>query len=106
MEKWVSRLQRLYPWVVGARRVRGEGSIARYPTRILDLHELNRHSKGLPESMAERIIPAVLDASYSAGSKDRAIRINIVLPGGTTVAQRDAAIRKLRENKRIFPEEM
>jgi hypothetical protein len=48
MEKWVARLQRLYPWVVGVRRVRGDGSIARYPTRVLGIHELNRHCKGLP----------------------------------------------------------
>jgi hypothetical protein len=54
--------------------------------------------------MTDRIIPAVLDASFSGAGIDRAIRINIILPSGTTVAQRDAAMRKLRENVRIFPE--
>jgi hypothetical protein len=102
---WTRRIQRLYPWVVGVRRVRGEGAIAHYPTRLLEMHELARHGKGLPAAMMGRVIPAVLDASYSAGSKDRAIRINIILPEGTTGAQREAAIRRLRENKRIFPDE-
>jgi hypothetical protein len=105
MINWTRRLQRLYPWVVGVRRVRGEGAIARYPTRLLDLRGLARHAKGLPVGMADRIIPAALDASYSVTSKDRATRINIILPDGTTGGQRETAIRRLRDNKRLFPDE-
>jgi serine/threonine protein kinase len=105
MTSWNRRLQRLYPWVQGARRFRGDGTIAKYPTRLLNIQDLARHTKNLPEPMKGRIIPAVLDAGYSGSSADRAIRINIILPDGTTSAQRETAMRKLRENKRLFPEE-
>jgi tRNA A-37 threonylcarbamoyl transferase component Bud32 len=104
IQKWVTRIQRLFPWVVGVRRVRGAGAVAPYPTRILPLHEVSRHGKGLPSEMIPRIVPAVLDSSYSGSGKDRAIRINIILPQGVTAAQREAAAAKLSENKRIFPD--
>ncbi len=101
---WAKKVQRLYPWVLSVRRVRGDGNIAPFPTRLLGDEAVPRHTKNLPEVLHNLVIPAVLDASYSVGA-DRALRINIVLPVGTTAGQRDVAFRSLRENRRLFPEE-
>jgi hypothetical protein len=102
IENWVERLQRLYPWIQAVRRVRADPHIPKFPTRVLDLDDLGRHLKGLPELDAARIIPIALDASFIVG--ERAIRMNIVLPAGTSTTERDVAWSLLRKNTNIFPE--
>jgi hypothetical protein len=102
IENWVDRLQRLYPWVQAVRRVRADPHIPKFPTRVLAPDDLGRHLKGLPELDAARVIPIALDANFVVG--ERAVRMNIVLPAGTTASERDVAWALLRKNTSIFPE--
>ena len=51
-----------------------------------------------------RIIPIVLDASYCVPAAV-ALRMNIVLPPGTTLSQREAAFEVLREDSSLFGED-
>jgi serine/threonine protein kinase len=100
---WVQRLQSLYPWVQGVRRVTADSGLQLYPTRVLGLDNLPRHIKSIPNDVSpDRIIPAVLDSSYTVG--ERVLRINIILPAGTTAPERETAIARLREDHSLFPE--
>ena len=49
-----------------------------------------------------RIIPAVLDESYCIPKGTTALRINIVLPEGTTIDQREAVISVLKDDSSLF----
>jgi hypothetical protein len=53
-----------------------------------------------------RIVPAVLDESYCNPKGTTALRINIILPAGTTLAQRESVIELLREDNSLFGEEL
>jgi hypothetical protein len=50
----------------------------------------------------DRIIPAVLDSSYTVG--ERVLRINILLPEGATAPERETAMARLKEEHSLFPE--
>jgi len=99
---WVRRLQSLYPWVQGVRRVTADSGLDLFPTRILESSNLARHIRNVQGLSPDRIIPAVLDASYTVG--ERVLRINILLSEGTTEAQKQAAVARLCEDHSLFPE--
>ena len=104
MTRWATRFLRSYPWVASVRRLKADGSLDKYPTRILELSELTRHAKSFPALDPNRLIPAVLNASFAKPANTRVNRINIVLSEGTTPAQREAAIMCLRQDPYLFPE--
>ena len=103
VETWVRRLLRLHPYIQGVRRVRRDPKIPLTPTRLLALDHVAQH---LTPAMAgidgARIIPAVLDESYCLPKGTTALRINLILPGGTTLAQREAVIESLRADDSLF----
>lgn len=87
IERFGHRLMDAYPWIYAVKRVRGDSGLAHVAPTVLAEDNLARHKiKGTPD---ERIIPFVLDASYTR--YDGCIRMNIVLPKGTTAAQKAAA---------------
>lgn len=98
--RWVSRMQRRFDFVERAVRVEGDRNIDPRPCRMLDPDKAAQHfTKVLPKDRA-RVIAAVLDESYhSAGI---ALRINIWLAPGCTVAQRDHAIELLKTDTELF----
>jgi len=49
-----------------------------------------------------RIIPAVLDESYCKSKGSTTLRINIILPSGTSIAQSEAAMSLLMEDTSLF----
>lgn len=101
IQHWAGRLLKLHPYVQAIRRVRKDPGVPLYPTRVLDSSNLAQHvaaAKGIPE---ERLIPAVLDASYCNPSTT-ALRINIILGDGTTIAERELATEELRKDSSLF----
>lgn len=100
---WTRRLLELYRWVEAVKRVRKEGALPPHSTKILDLQNLSQHMSAAKGIDRVRIIPAVLDGSHSL-PQGCALRINIILPKGTTEAQRAAAMDALRADKSLFPD--
>jgi hypothetical protein len=97
VQAFANKVLRTYSWVQGVRRVRGDSKLPHARPTLLD--DSARHLiDGLP---TERIIPFALDGSYTAFNG--CLRMNIVLPEGTTTAQRAAARTVLARNKRLFP---
>jgi tRNA A-37 threonylcarbamoyl transferase component Bud32 len=104
---WVERLLSLHPYVQGVRRVRRDPKLPLSPTRLLSLDHLAQHvTQAMAGIDSARIIPAVLDDSYCSPKGATALRINIVLPGGTTLAQREAVMEILREDNSLFGEKL
>jgi hypothetical protein len=102
IQEWVGRLLGLFRWVESVRRVRKDPDLETHSTRILELRNLPQHLTAARGVEPERIIPAVLDGTFSK-PPGIALRVNIVLPKGTTEAQRAAAIDALRGEKSLFP---
>ena len=98
--RWAERLLRLHPEVEAVRRVRKDGEIDLRPTRILDtvptMHQ--NAAKGIEPI---RIIAAVLDASFCIPS-NCPLRVNIILPKGRTVQERQAVCEKLQADSSLF----
>jgi serine/threonine protein kinase len=100
---WVDRLLRLHPYVQAVRRVRKDPNLALSPTRLLQLENIAQHLTSGTEIMEPaRIIPAVLDESYCIPKGSTTLRINIILPAGTTISQREAVMSLLREDGSLF----
>ena len=103
IQTWVGRLLKLHPYVQGVRRVKRDPNLPLTPTRILSLGNIAQHLTSGSEAMeAARIIPAVLDESYCIPKGTTALRINIVLPPKTTIAQREAVITLLADDNSLF----
>jgi hypothetical protein len=99
--RWAERLLGLHPEVEAVRLVRKDGGIPLRPTRLLETLNRQHHIDGVE---VERIIPAALDASYCIPSNG-ALRINIILPKGRTVQEREAVVDKLRGDTSLFGED-
>ena len=102
IQRWVAKLYDLFPWVQGVRRVRKDGKIPPFPTRLEETVPAIHASaaKGVEQS---QLIAAVLDASYDR-KKAVPLRINIILPPGTRPSQREAALKELRRSRSMFGE--
>jgi hypothetical protein len=98
---WVKRLYGRHPYIQSVRRVQKDGAIAPRPNRILEVTQIARHAKVAVGIAQERIIPAVLDQSFCAESC--ALRVNILLAEGVTIAQREAVMAELRKDTELFP---
>ncbi len=99
---WARRLLDLYRWVEAVKRVRKDPGLPPHSTRLLDLQNLSQHVTAVKSIEQVRIIPAVLDGGHSL-PQGCSLRINIILPKGTTEAQRAAAMDALRADKSLFP---
>jgi hypothetical protein len=100
---WVNRLQRLHPYVQGVRRVRKDPNLPLTPTRLLSLDNIGQHLTAAMSGLEPtQVIPAVLDESFCEPKGSTVLRVNLVLPRGTTVAQREAAVGLLREDTSLF----
>jgi len=93
------RIFRSYPYVCELRRVSKDGGITVQRPTLLRLDNIANH---LPSGQADpgNIIPLVLDGSFNP--EKVALRMNIVLPADTTMAQRDAAYNMLSKNEELF----
>jgi hypothetical protein len=100
VRRWVERLQRRFHFVERVVRLEADAKIPCRPCRLLDPDKAAQHfTKVLPKDR-DRVVPAVLDGTYhSAGI---ALRINIWLADGCTVAQRDQAIELLKADVELF----
>lgn len=100
VRRWVERLQRRFGFVERVVRVEADGKISCRPCRLLDPDKAAQHfTKVLPKDR-DRVVPAVLDGTHhSAGI---ALRINIWLADGCTIAQRDQAIELLKADVELF----
>lgn len=103
VEAWVTRLLRLHPYVQAVKRVRKDHGIPLSPTRLLPLDNIGQHLQG-DAIDAARIIPAVLDESYCVPRSKTVLRVNIVLPPGTTIAQRETVLELLKSDTSLFGE--
>jgi hypothetical protein len=98
--RWVDRLERRFDFVERAVRFEADPKIDSRPCRLLDPDKAAQHfTKVLPKDRG-RVIPAVLDDTYHSGAI--ALRINIWLAEGCTVAQRDHAIDLLKTDTELF----
>ena len=93
---WANKAQVLFPWIQTIRWVKGNTNIPLYPSRIDDDSHLAEYLRYLPELRPSRVIPVILNASFSDAAWDRVVRLSIILAKGTTEAQRKNAIRALR----------
>jgi len=99
ISRWAERILKSYPFVEMVRRVGKDHGPAPRPTRILGRDNLARHRiKGIDDA---QIIPVLLDDSYCIRS-DCAVRMNIVLPKGTTLSQNEAAVELLKTDNTLF----
>lgn len=103
IRQWARRVLQLCRWVESVRRVRKDGDLPAHVNQLLDLRNLPQHLNAAKGIDRERIIPVVLDGSHSIPA-GIALRVNIVLPKGTSEAQRAAAIEALRAEKSLFPD--
>lgn len=102
VERWAARLMHLYPHVQAVKRVRREGRIPLWPTRILE-DTPAIHSAAAQGLAASRLIAAVLDSSFCRDATT-VLRINLILEEGTTPAQRENFIDLLRKDTSLFGE--
>ena len=99
----MERLLRLHPYVQAVRRVRRDRNIPLSPTRLLPLENIAQQLQSSGEKLdSARIIPAVLDDSFCSPKGTTVLRINIMLPPGTTIGQREAAIASLKADGSLF----
>ena len=97
---WVDRLQRRFDFIEQVKRFEADPKIDPRPCRMLVPDRAAQHfTKVLPKDRP-RVIPAVLDDSFHSGAI--ALRINIWLAEGCTVAQRDHAIELLKTDTELF----
>jgi hypothetical protein len=104
IQRWANRVMELFRWVESVRRVRKDGGIPAHSTRLLNVSNLSQHLAAAKDVEAVRVIPAALDGSYSIPS-GIALRMNIILPKGTTEVQRAAAMAALRAEKTLFADD-
>ena len=98
LEQFAARLRRVYPFICSVRRVDKNCPPVNRPT-LLPLANIPQHRcDGIADV---RIIPFALDPSFTRSSAS--LRMNIVLPDGTSHSQREAAYRVLQENDDLFP---
>jgi hypothetical protein len=103
IQRWADRLLKLHPYIQAVRRVRKDHGPALSPTRLLGVDNMSQHVSAALESVEpSRVIPAVLDESYCIPKGKTVLRINIVLPPNTSIAQREAAIKLLSEDTSLF----
>lgn len=82
------------------RRLEKAGGIDPRPCRLLEPDSEPKHFSKVSPKDRSRVIPAVLDESYCAGST--ALRINIWLSETCTVAQRVTAMELLEADTELF----
>jgi tRNA A-37 threonylcarbamoyl transferase component Bud32 len=103
IRRWAERLLMLHPYVQAVKRVRKDHGPALTPTRLLGVDNISQHLSPALESIERcRIIPAVMDESYCIPKGQTVLRINIVLPPGTTIGQREAAVKLLAADNSLF----
>lgn len=99
MERFAARLLLMHPYVCAVKRKRKDGDLAASAPRLLEDSNLAQHRvDGLDDNC---LIPFVLDGSFT--SEDVTIRMNIVLPKGTTASQRKVARDAIAANGQLFP---
>lgn len=91
-----------YPFLPVIRRLRKEPRMRTSSPTLLPVDNGSTELRGIP---AARIIPFLLDPSYTRGGHRDAVslRMAFVLAEGTTAAQRDAAYELLRADNELFP---
>jgi hypothetical protein len=98
LERFGGRLMQRYSFIQSVKRVNRDGGIAAPAPTLLGLDNLASH---LRDGMdPNRIIPIVLDGSYSASGVP--IRLNAVLPKGVTAPQQRVAWEVLAKDRDIF----
>lgn len=98
IERFANRLLEMHPYVCAVKRRRKDGDLAVSTPRLLDDANLAQHRiDGIDDNC---IIPFVLDGSFSAEGVP--IRMNIVLPKGTTAPQRKVARDAIAANTQLF----
>lgn len=100
LERFAAKLIDSYSWIESVKRVRADGDLKYSAPTLLDDNNLAQHLVDAKIG-ADRIIPAVLDGSYT--SFKGCLRVNIVLPVGTTAIQKAAARDVLARNRKLFP---
>jgi serine/threonine protein kinase len=103
--RWVARARNRHPYIQEVWRVRKDPDLPLRPTRILELSNMSQHISAVKGVDPVRIVPAVLDESYCIPSGRTVLRINIVLPEGTTLRQREAAMERFRRDGALFGED-
>lgn len=101
---FAGRIRDAYPFVHAVKRVKKDPGLSAPAPRVLGLDNVSQHLVDGVE--AERIIPFVIDSSYSRASGGRSpvpVRMNIVLPVGTTQSQRQAAFDLMVDDRALFP---
>jgi serine/threonine protein kinase len=98
--RWVDRLQRRFDFVEQVKRLEADAKIDPRPCRLLDPDKAAKHFTKVLAKDRSRVIPAVLDDTHHKGAI--ALRINIWLAEGCTIAQRDNAIELLKTDRELF----
>lgn len=98
IERFARRLLEMHPYVCAVKRKRKDGDLSVPVPRLLDDVNLAQHRvDGIDDAC---IIPFALDGSFTAEGVP--IRMNIVLPKGTTASQRKVAREAIAANAQLF----
>lgn len=99
IERFAHRLLKMHSYVCAVKRKRKDGDLPASAPRLLEEDNIAQHKMdGIDDS---RLIPFALDGSYTVDAVT--IRMNIVLPKGTTASQRKMARDAIVANKQLFP---
>jgi hypothetical protein len=99
LEEFDRRIRGLFPFIYRLERVAKDRHLKVSRPTLLRQDNIARH---LPQGSADpgNIIPLALDGSFTA--EGIPLRMNIVLPVGTTLSQLDAALNVLKEATGLF----
>jgi hypothetical protein len=98
IERFAHRLLEMHPYVCAVKRKRKDGDLPVPSPRLLDDSNLAQHRvDGIDDNC---IIPFALDGSFNPEGVP--VRMNIVLPKGTTAAQRKVARDAIASNTQLF----